>query len=64
MLPGVTVEAKSAAGTLDGRNRRQRHVPIPVAERPAAYEVTATLQGFKPAKSDVRGADPRRRFSR
>jgi hypothetical protein len=52
VLPGVTVEAKSAAGTSTAVTDSAGIFRFP-SLAPGAYELTATLQGFKPAKSDV-----------
>ena len=52
VLPGVTVEAKSAAGTSTTVTDASGIFRFP-SLTPGAYKVTATLQGFKPAKSDV-----------
>ena len=56
VLPGVTVEARSPsmAGVREHRQRLRAAYRFP-ALPPGRYEVTATLQGFQPAKSsDVR----------
>ena len=52
VLPGVTVEAKSAAGTSTAVTDAGGVFRFP-SLTPGTYEVLATLQGFKPAKSDV-----------
>ena len=52
VLPGVTVEAKSAAGTSTAVTDASGVFRFP-SLAPGTYELMATLQGFKPAKSDV-----------
>ena len=56
VLPGVTVEARSPSlvGVQSDDHRLDRRSYRFPALRPGRYEVTATLQGFQPAKqSDV-----------
>ena len=52
VLPGVTVEAKSAAGTSTALTDAGGVFRFP-SLTPGTYELLATLQGFKPTKSDV-----------
>jgi hypothetical protein len=52
VLPGATVEAKSAAGTASTVTDSSGVFRFP-SLIPGQYEIQATLQGFKPAKSDV-----------
>ncbi len=52
VLPGATVEAKSAAATLTTVTDAAGVFRFPSLS-PGSYELTATLQGFKPVKSDV-----------
>ena len=52
VLPGVAVEVKSAAGTSTAVTDASGVFRFP-SLAPGTYEVVATLQGFKPAKSDV-----------
>jgi len=51
VLPGVTVEARSATGVVQTAVTDERGVYRFPALPPGAYEVTASLQGFTAAKS-------------
>ena len=52
ILPGATVEVKSAAASSSTVTDSAGVFRFP-SLTPGTYEVTATLQGFKPVKSDV-----------
>jgi hypothetical protein len=51
VLPGVTVQAKSAAGTFSSVTDAQGIYRFPSLV-PGQYDVNATLQGFLPAKTE------------
>lgn len=52
VLPGVTVEAKGASGTFTSVSDAQGIYRFP-SLAPGQYDVSATLQGFNPAKTDA-----------
>ncbi len=59
VMPGVTVtEWPEAAAADDGRQQRDRHLPVPAACRSALYDVKFELAGFKTL---IREGDPRLR---
>jgi hypothetical protein len=52
VLPGATVEAKSATGTVSTTTDASGAYRFP-ALSPGQYEIVATLQGFKPAATKI-----------